>query len=544
MIQETHTRSTSSKIPIHLLLGIWGLYLFRFGYAYGFSDQDEFLPYLMHLLDASLFTQDWFVGTQLSSFSIRAYFVYLLFIPAKIFSIPIAVGFLYVVSWFATASGIYALALHLSKNRIAAITSVALALVMTPFWTLGGNDMVHSMLVPSMLGWSLGIWAIVFFANNRMIYSALLLGLATLFQALVGLQLGLVLGAVMIMQFIAKKDRSIKDIYAFSVVYLACASPALIPLFYQQLNPVSPGIYQMTGAPSLFYIMAEFRNPHHYLFHSFDIVRVSQFAILSVLGLASLFFCAKRIKTFPSYLVTSLLSVIVLICVLAYFGTETYANLTIAKLQLFKLTVFAKVLLIIAICAALVTFIPNRYQSYIERFFWGYPARFTVIYLIVYTLLIIGQSHRYQSKIYPFSAQNDPLNVIYEWVQINTPKSSVFAVPPSWSGFRTSARRGIIINHKAFPYKDEDIVKWYMRLELIAPTNRPARTDRSLMAKLDSSFENRPINRIEQYTTTYQLDYLVRGSTLDAPYALVFQTGDWYVYDVTSRLDELDKQVP
>ena len=544
MIPETHTRSTSSKIPIHLLLGIWGLYLFRFGYAYGYSDQDEFLPYLMHLLDSSLFTQDWFVGTQLSSFSIRAYFVYLLLVPAKLLTPPIAVGLLYLISWFATASGIYALAFHLSQNRIASITSVALALVMTPFWTLGGNDLVHSMLVPSMFGWSLGIWGTVFFAKNRVIYSALLLGLATLFQALVGLQLGLLLGAVMIMQFIAKKDRTIKDIYTFSIVYLASASPALIPLFYQQLNAVSPGIYEMTGAPSLFYIMAEFRNPHHYLFHSFDLLRASQFALLSALGLVSLFFCARRNKAFPTYLVVSLLSIIGLICIFAYLGTETYENLTVAKLQLFKLTVFAKVLLIISTCAALLTIIPKRFQTIIERYFWGYSGRFTLIYIIVYSLLIVGQSHRYQSKVFPFSATNDPLNVVYDWARINTPNSSVFAVPPSWSGFRTSAQRGIVINHKAFPYKDEDIVKWYMRLESIAPINRPARTDRSLMVKLDSSYDNRPSNRIEKYFNTYQVNYLVRGSAFDAPYPLVFQSGDWSVYDVTSRLDEQNKQVP
>ncbi|MBX2822056.1 MAG: hypothetical protein KTR29_20350 [Rhodothermaceae bacterium] len=541
MIQETHTRSTSSKIPIHLLLGIWGLYLFRFGYAYGFSDQDEFLPYLMHLLDASLFTQDWFVGTQLSSFSIRAYFVYLLLIPAKVVSIPIATGLLYVTSWFATASGIYILALHLSKNRIAAIASVALALVMTPFWTLGGNDLVHSMLVPSMLGWSLGIWSVVFFIKNRVVYAALLLGLATLFQALVGLQLGLLLGAVMSVQFMGRNDRPFRDIYTFSIVYLVSASPALVPLFYQQFNAASPSMYKMVGAPSLYYIMAEFRNPHHYLFHSFDMLRASQFALLSALGLIGLFFCARRIKVFPTYLVSSLLIIIGLICIIAYFGTETYANLTVAKLQLFKLTVFAKVLLIISACAALVTFIPKSYQSYIERYVWDYPARFILIYLTVYALLIIGQSHRYQSKVYPFSATNDPFNVVYDWARTNTADSSVFAVPPSWSGFRSSAQRGIVINHKAFPYKDGDIVQWYTRLESIAPTNRPARTDRSLMAKLDSSYEHRSTNQIEKYINTYHIDYLVRGSALDAPYSLVFKTRDWYVYDVTSRLDE---QVP
>jgi|GEM_PF-1250525 len=541
MTQETHIRSKSSKIPLHLLLGIWGLYLFRFGYAYGFSDQDEFIPYLMHLLDASLFTQDWFVGTQLSSFSIRAYFVYLLLIPSKVFSIPIAVGLLYVASWFATASGIYVLALNLSKNRIAAIASVAIILVMTPFWTLGGNDLVHSMLVPSMLGWSLGIWGIVFFVKNRVVYSALLLGLATLFQALVGLQLGLLLGAVMSVQFITKKDRAFRDIYTFSVVYLVSASPALVPLFYQQFSSASPGIYQMVGAPSLFYIMAEFRNPHHYLFHSFDIMRASQFALLCVFGLVGVFFCARRIKVFPTYLVSYLLSIIGFICIIAYFGTETYANLTIAKLQLFKLTVFAKVLLIISICAALVTFIPKSYQSFIERYFWGFPVRFIAIYLVVYALLIIGQSHRYQSKVYPLSATNDPLNVVYDWARTNTADSSVFAVPPSWSGFRSSAQRGIVINHKAFPYKDGDIVKWYMRLESLAPIQRPARTDRSLMTKLDSAYESRSTKLMEQYIKTYQIDYLVRGSAFDAPYSLVFKTSDWYVYDVTSRLDE---QVP
>lgn len=521
--------SLSTSIPFHLLLAILGVYVFRFGYAYGFSDQDEFLPYLMHLLDPSLFTNDWFVNTQLSSFSIRAYFVYLLYVPAALFSPAVAVGVLYFMCWFAIASGLYMLALQLTQNSIASILSVAIALVMTPFWTLGGNDLVHGMMVPSMLGWSLGLWALVFFFKGRFPFTAFLLGIATLFQALVGLQLGLVLGLLMIAQRIAKRGRTIKEIVIFGLVYLLCASPALIPLFVQQLGNTAATLMPHSIAGQYFYIMAEFRAPHHYLFHSFNEQRMLQFWILGGLGVVSLFFHTRKSKQLPTFEIISILVIICALCLVAYTGTERFHVLPILKLQLFKLTVLAKVLFVISICMAAATALPSRFQSLIERWFFNAPGKFMGVCIIAYMLLVFLQLDRYQAKVYPLSASTDSKAAVYTWARTNTEETAIFATPPSWSGFRTTAARNIVINHKAYAYNDNDVHEWFARLNDMAPTDISGRTDDTLISTLDDAYEHASLSKLESNISRYNIDYLVRSTPLDA-YPLLYSTDEWYVY--------------
>ena len=522
----------SQKIPFHLLLGIFGLYIFRFGYAYGYSDQDEFLPYLMHTLDPSLFTTDWFVQTQLKAFSVRAYFVYLLLAPSALFSIPIAVAIFYLACWFGTAIGLYKLALHISNNRLASTLSVAVLLVFTPFWTLGGNDLIHSMLVPSMLGWSLGIWSVFFFLKSRILLSAAMLGMATLFQALVGLQLGLILGLVMIIEFILRCNRPIKDIFRFGVMYLLCASPALIPLFYQQFTTTPPPINaQIVQTPSLFYIMAELRNPHHYLFHSFSTLRVVQFGLIFIVGIAGIYTSNRYIKGFPTLLITSILGIITSLCVVAYLGTEVYHNVTVAKLQLFKMTVLAKVFLVIAICTALALLPSHNVQSRVEQLLFDRPHKFIAAFIIGYAMLIVVLHNRFESKVYPFSNSFNNATSVYEWITDNTPKTAIFAVPPSWSGFRISTQRGIVINHKAFPYKDKDNRTWFTRLHSLAPFDSTSRKDHRLLAQLDSAYESLSIHQVTQNIEKYEIDYIVRSSRLDSAYTPLFSSSDWHVYE-------------
>ena len=85
--------------PLFVLLGALLLYALRFGYDYGASDQDEFLPYLLHRLDPELLSQDWFVITQGATFSIRTYFVMLLQGLALVIPVWLAVLVLYGGAW-------------------------------------------------------------------------------------------------------------------------------------------------------------------------------------------------------------------------------------------------------------------------------------------------------------------------------------------------------------------------------------------------------------------------------------------------------------
>ena len=521
-------------IPIHLLIGCFAIYLYRFGYGFGTSDQDEFLPYLLHLLNPELFNQDWFVQAQISSFGIRTYTVYTIFPFAKLFSPFYAVTILYVVCWFGISAGLYLLAYEMSKNRLVAIASVVVSLVLTPFWTLGGNDLVHSMLVPSMFAWMLGVWALAMYVRNNIIRPALFAGLSTLFQALVGLQLALLIGLLLLFDLCTKKTPGrvfLRKAVLFSGFFAVCASPALIPLIDQQLSPSNWSA--APDQPSLFYIMAAFRNPHHYLFHSFSEERTFLFGILLGIGTITLVLGQLLKSTLDTRFATGAIVSILIVCAVAYVGTELYPILFVAKLQLFKLTVVGKIILIIVTCSFITHVFPERVQRSVERLLFNHPFSVLGILIALYLGLLLTDMDRFTSKIYPFSHRTDEPKQIAFWSQRQTSPNAVFAIPPSWSGFRSHSHRSIVINHKSFPYKDPEIYTWFERLTAMAPLDLPERSDASLIASLDSAYEALPLDALEKLEEQYGFEYLVRSTPLPSPNPLfksILVAGEWRVY--------------
>src|SRR5690554_5636577 len=79
-------RETTTRLPLYVaLLTLLAAFL-RFGYVYGAGDQDELVPSVLHLLDGSLFTQDWLVQTLTTGVNVRTYFLWLAALPS--FALP------------------------------------------------------------------------------------------------------------------------------------------------------------------------------------------------------------------------------------------------------------------------------------------------------------------------------------------------------------------------------------------------------------------------------------------------------------------------
>ncbi|MFK7849152.1 MAG: hypothetical protein AB8G77_27945, partial [Rhodothermales bacterium] len=368
---------------------LYGLYLFRFGYGYGASDQDEFIPYLLRLINPSLFENDWFVQTQTASFNVRTYFAWLL--RAFTFVMPawLAVLLVYLASWTSIVVALYKLGDTLTSNRLAAFTSVAIICLLTPFWTLGGNDLVHSMLVPSMAAWAIGLWGFVFYLKRRYVPAAIMAGLATLFQALVGIQIMLTIGCLLCFSYASNgyPAKDLKVIGQSCLAYLLSAAATLIPLVSQQLAPdtisLSSAISStLAPAPTQFYIMALFRNPHHYLFNSFDKVRLIQFFILVLAGYLALLKMQQHDSSFKRLFFTRVLAIVSAFCVIAFLGTEVRPVLFIAKLQLFKMTILIKVIMVISLSAFIVKRLPAKLSAWIEQTVFEHPLRLLACFVV------------------------------------------------------------------------------------------------------------------------------------------------------------------
>ena len=515
-----------ANVPIFALIGALLLYFLRFGYDYANSDQDEIIPYLLHHLDPGLFTQDWFVSTQLSDFSVRTYFVWLLNSFSLILPVWLTTLVLYVVVWMFIAGAVYKLAFFFTGDQLAGVASVFLALVFTPIWTLGGNDLVHSMLVASMVAWALSLWAIYHYLRSRFLLAPVLLGVACWMQALVGLHIAFLLVTLRTIRWIRGEPgpHNLGGILMFGALFLLWSSPSLGPIVYQQIlarpEPIMDG-------PSLFYILAEFRLPHHYLPGSFYTGSYVRFGALAVLALSSLLSVRHRrgIQRLDFILRTLLL--IALLCVISAVFTEFVPVLMVAKLQLFKMTVLAKLFFVILICGAVTFWLPDAIRHPMRSILLKPQWSLSVMVLIAIGVVtaVVKTDGFLHERVGPFRRGEEPIGQVQSWVKRNTPTASIFAVPPSYSSFRSETHRTIVINYKAIPFEDEQMLVWFDRLLDMAPIELPERGGQETMAQLDSAYARLSAAELGRLAEQYRFEFVVRPAPLEGAVRLEGPSG-------------------
>lgn len=526
----------------YILPGAFLLYLLRFGYDYGTSDQDEVIPYLLHLIDPGLFVSDWFVQAQVADFNVRTVFVWLLRGPAEVLPVWLTVLVAYVAFWMLLAGAVWALAERLTGDRVAAALSVVLVLVATPQWTLGGNDLAHSMLVPSMAGWALALWGTWWALRERWIVAGVVLGTATWMQALVGLQMAGIVGIWLLVRTWrtrnAPRERPAwRAVALFTTAMVLTASPVLIPIIQGQTITPSPS----TASPSLFYILAQFRLPHHYLPSAFPLASYFKFGGIVLLGILGLAWSHRRgLLAHGSFTATALATILGLILIGSLF-TEVTPWLFVAKLQLFKATVFAKVLCLIGLCGAVAYGLPGMLRRLAD---WTLRAgRIGSALVLLLWAVLIGALIWPSSPLYhlnrPAVRLESDQGALMLWARQHTAADAQFAVPPSWSSFRTYAHRNVVVNFKAIPYREPLIREWYGRITTWAPVDPPPRATRDLQQRLDSAYAALPAPALVQRADAYAVDYVIRPSEatpLPPSFKAVRSTSAGIVYRVPSSL--------
>ena len=521
-----------SRPPLFVLAGAFLCYYLRFGYDYAQSDQDEFIPYLLHQLNPALFAEDWLVHLQATEFSVRTYFVWLVQFFSTIVPVWLAVLILYAACWLCIAWAVWKIAWCFTADRLVASGAVFVTLLATPVWTLGGNDLVHGILVPSMAGWAIGGLGVYLFLKSRPLASAVLLGVACWMQALVGLQLAALLCITQLLSWLWERKPPLRRLVAFSLVFAACALPTLGPIFYQQVLATTP----QETEPSLFYIMAEFRNPHHYLPGSFHPKRMLGFALIAVAGLAALAWQPVRQQLQHRKFLLRILVTIAVFCITGWVFTEIIPVLAIAKLQLFKTTVLAKVLLIITAGSAVNALLPHG----IRRMLHGglrherIGAITVAAAWVIAMALTLPENGYLRNQVGPWKRAAAPIGAVQKWVRTHTPHDAVFATPPSLSSFRSEAQRAIVVNHKAIPFTDRHMITWFERLTDLAPVGRPERGAPDLLYRLDAAFESLTERQLVELGQRYEFRHVLRRTPLPEPlsaFRQVFSTENLFVYE-------------
>lgn len=545
-LPSSEDRGSSLDPRWYVLPGALLLYILRFGYDYGTSDQDEVIPYVLSLLRPDLFSSDWFVQAQLAEFNVRTPFVWLLRAPAEMLPVWLCALLLYIALWLLLAGATWSLADRLTGSRVAAALSVVLVLIVTPQWTLGGNDLAHSMLVPSMAGWALALWGVLWALRGRLLLAGFLVGSAIWMQALVGLQVAGILGIWLLVRrwrYIRNSDgdSSWGNVLIFATTILVVAGPVMALLASRQIGATA----EAPSTPSLFFIMAEFRVPHHYLPSAFGWASYLKFGAVALLGGASLTWLHRKRQLRHRVFVASALGVVLMLCLLGTIFTEVTPWLFGTQLQLFKSTVVAKLLCLVGFSGAVVFLLPRVVQTKLDAVLqlgWSGVALALSLWALMITCMVWPGSPLFHLNG-PGSRLHSPEGSLLTWVQEETPVDAHFAVPPSWSQFRSYGQRSITVNFKAIPYSEPLIRDWFDRLLRWSPTDVSQPLPRALQQHLDQAYATLPPSTLLQHVRTYDVDFVVRpleAMSLPDPFERVFRNQAGVIYRVPS-LTQLER---
>ncbi len=502
---------------------MWSL---RFDYTWGWGDQDEFIPYLLHLLDREVLGADWYVQTQATQIGVRTYFVILLRGLSVPTSPPIAVAILFAICWVGIATGIVRLVESAGGARLAAAVAVIGALCFTPKWTLGGNDLVYSMLVPEMLAWALAIPALIQSGRGRFVVAGILLGVASWFQLLAGVLTAGMLSLALLLPkptVAAARNAGVLALTAFVVAW-----PVLVPVGLQQF--VAGAMLGADREP--LDILTRVRAPHHYIPSAFPLSAWIRFGLLvsaAALSLAWLRSGGQRTLRYP---IDRLLGAALLMCIGAWLFTEVIPVGLVIKMQVFKITVLAKLLMMISIALAIERLIGQPVSK-------AYAQARTTMVGVLATLVVLAGLWLWNRAQPGNWHESAGIAHLESWASRSTSAGAVFAVPPSISSFRTNARRAIVVNYAAFPFDPNDILEWYRRLEAVAPVPEDTGSG-SFIDRLDRSFYERREDTWRDLAEAYHIDYLVhhRASGEPMPFEVAYLDSTWVAYRLDRRIPQ------
>ncbi len=516
-------------LALPVLLLAFAAHMTRFGYGFGDGDHDELIPSAMALLDPRLFGRDWLVQYVIDTVNVRTAFVWLVATAGRVAPLPVAVAALHGMVFLAAGAGLYALGVTLTRSRTAAALGTALALAVTPAFTLGGNAVVAPMLVPEGVAWALVLPAVALALRRRVVLAGVLLGVAAWVHLLTGLLPALALGAVALWRAAERAPGApLGHALRLGAVFAVTALPVLLPVGLGQVGATAAG-----GGPSPFYIHAVFRNPFHHLLSAFPAGQHVRFWGLLALGAAGLWAMRRWGAAQYAPEVVRLWIVTLVAGALAAVFVEVVPVELVAKLQLFKLTVLANVLATLTAAGGAVAFARAHGTGRLTpgRLRWGRAA----LWLSggVAALALIGAAAGtgpLASRVAPRQHAATPLAAVETWARERTPQGALFAVPPSVGTFRTGAQRALIANWHAFVFDDAAMGEWYARLYAVAPIAAPSPTaDRKPL--LDAAYAARTAPQWRRIGARYGVDYVVeRRGAPPLPFPVAYRNEAWAVY--------------
>ena len=475
MIAERRPPTARTLAPPLWLVGALALaWYLRLGFGYGTGDHEELVPQLLRLLDPDLFPRDPYLLAEDDAFSVRFVWLRLLWAAALVVGTQGAFLVWTVVSWLGVAWAMFRLSAALVPSRPAALLAVLLGNA-TVGWTPGGNALVAHTLTPEPLAWIPALLAVEAFARERVWRAGALVGATMWLQALMGLQIGLLLGIVALWRVTdGEPARALRHAVGFGAIALAIGAPLLVPTLLTQAGTAPPA-----DGLSTFFVTAVLRQAHHYLLSAQSQVVLARFGAVVAAGLAGLFVLRRRGEPpVEARFGARVLAVIGVLVALYVTGTEGAESLTVAKMQTFRLTLVAKLVLLTWVAGAVVALAPRlaaRVDRGLDRRAVGWSATGLAVGLVV-ALAVAGVGR--PAAMWRISEHRaTDLYRAERWIDATVAPDALFLVPPGSTTFRTHARRSVAINFKPTTFRDDAMHRWLSTLRRVAPAPLPDPAD-------------------------------------------------------------------
>lgn len=443
-------RSTS----ILFALFAWSLLILRFGYRFGTGDQVELLPYALFLDNPSLYPNDFFIQSLHSTLPNERTVMAHLLLPF----VSHLEFFCFIFQMLCTVFlvwGMERLALRFITNRYLAWLAVLVTLVPLNDFGLGNVEVYSECLQASGIATAIVVWAINYFLDRKYLLVALLMSVATIVQVLDGLDVMLVLSALLLVS-VVKREVSFKTLLQVGLLYALTAGVFLLFILQAKISSEMWDKFPYVTKDEFFQILFEFRHPHHFIFASFSKLKVAVYALLTI---TALFYFYRKSKPLFGFVLLSTLGLAGYIV-----ATDVFHYVPIANFQFYKVTQWVKFFGVVAAVGYAGNYLNNVFTWHFPKnterclLLTGAAACFLIIAFFRHSL---PYSVPYQIGKLKY---DDDMIRICEEIKYATPLDAVFIQPFENTELKFYAQRSSYVEFKANVRHSTYVAIWYSRI--------------------------------------------------------------------------------
>lgn len=434
---------------------VWSLlgavtFMFLYGYTFNCSDQEEHLPQVYKLLNPALYHNDYFVEDASNHFTIRYFYVKVVYAFSIVFGVEVSVFILYVLCLWLCFYFLLKIASHFfENNNTKFIAGIATPILFNSF-TTGGNNLFDTQLICTSIAMPFCLAGIYMFLKKECLLAGALCGAASLFQVLMGLQTFFLFALLSILQ---ERKFDWKQIGKSFLIFIVVGLPMLSHIFYNQFGGNTYD--KQTFYQALYF----FRNPHHYIPSQFAIGDYLKTLLIICTAILLAFVSKNKFLKFLIYL-----NATVVILLLFYFlFFEIMQLMTIGKTQLFKITLWLQFINGIFITCVLAEFVLNKIELNLSDTRWMITS--TIFSVLLLSFIVYFKNYTTERIKRRYAINNyykSDLTLAHEWLKQNTSEAAMVMSFADDNSILCEAQRPMLIGYKAIIHEPWFLNNWML----------------------------------------------------------------------------------